>query len=299
MSVEQIAAAHARQQVLLGRATADQLGRLWQQVDLTRIAASWRSLLPRALLTMAAGQAGAAKSASSYVADVAHAYGVEAAPVRIDPLTLARAASDGRDMASLLYQPVVTSLRQIEGGQSPARGLNSGRFVLDMIARTQVADAGRSADAVAIAATPKLTGYVRMIVGKTCARCLILAGRRYAWNAGFRRHPRCDCRHVPVAENVRGDVRTDPKAYFDGLDRAGQDKLLGRAGAEAVRAGADLAKVVNARRGMQTADVFGKQTRITTEAAGRRVRLMPEQIFRDAKNRDDAVRLLRLHGYIL
>jgi hypothetical protein len=55
-----------------------------------------------------------------------------------------------------------------------------------------------------------------------------------------------------------------------------------------------MAKVVNARRGMHTAD--GRL--YTTEAAGRRPRLMPEQIFRDARDRDDAIRLLRLHGYI-
>lgn len=100
---------------------------------------------------------------------------------------------------------------------------------------------------------------------------------------------------MPVAEDVPDDVRTDPKAYFASLDGAGQDELLGKAGADAVRAGADLAKVVNARRGMQTAD--GRL--YTTEAAGRRPRLMPERIFRDARDRDDAIRLLRLHGYLL
>jgi hypothetical protein len=36
----------------------------------------------------------------------------------------------------------------------------------------------------------------------------------------------------------------------------------------------------------------------TTEAAGRRPRIMPEQIFKDATSRTDAIRLLRLHGFI-
>jgi hypothetical protein len=56
-----------------------------------------------------------------------------------------------------------------------------------------------------------------------------------------------------------------------------------------------MAKVVNARRGMYTAD--GRQ--FTRESAGRRPRIMPEQIYRDARDREDAIRLLRLHGYIL
>ncbi len=99
---------------------------------------------------------------------------------------------------------------------------------------------------------------------------------------------------MPVGEDVPSDVTTDPRAYFDSLDREGQDELLGEAGAEAVRNGADMAKVVNARRGIYTAD--GRL--FTREAARGRPRLMPEQIFRDARDREDAVRLLRLHGYI-
>jgi hypothetical protein len=105
----------------------------------------------------------------------------------------------------------------------------------------------------------------------------------------------CDCRHIPVAESVPGDVQVNPHAYFDSLDPAAQDDLLGKDGAAAVRAGADMAKVVNARRGM-TAASDGRL--YTTEAAGRRPRLMPEQIFREARDREDAVRLLRLHGYL-
>jgi hypothetical protein len=106
---------------------------------------------------------------------------------------------------------------------------------------------------------------------------------------------RCDCRHIPIAENTPGDLSTDPKAYFDSLDTTEQQALLGKAGAEAVRTGADIAKVVNSRRGMYTAN--GRLH--TREAAGRRPRIMPEQIMRDAKDREDAIRLLRLHGFII
>lgn len=102
---------------------------------------------------------------------------------------------------------------------------------------------------------------------------------------------------MPVSEDVPDDVRTDPRAYFDSLSAAEQDDLLGKTGAAAAREGADLAKVVNARRGMQTA-ADGRL--YTTEAAGRRPRLMPEQIYREAGNdRAEAIRLLRLHGYLL
>jgi hypothetical protein len=297
VAVEPIAAQHAERQVILARRTATELGRLWQLVDRNRIAASWGALLPQALAVLGTSQATAAASAGTYVDDALEAQGTAAAPAgRVAPEMFAGIASDGRPLASLLLQPALTTLDQIKQGASPARALSAGRFTLDLISRTQVADAGRVAVGTAIAARPDVGGYVRMIVGKTCSRCLILAGRRYRWNQGFQRHPRCDCRHIPVAEAVPDDVTVNPRAYFDSLSGDEQDDLLGHAGAQAVREGADIAKVVNARRGMQTA-TDGRL--YTTEAAGRRPRLMPEQIFREADgSRDEAVRLLRLHGYI-
>jgi hypothetical protein len=79
--------------------------------------------------------------------------------------------------------------------------------------------------------------------------------------------------------------------------------VFGKAGAEAIRAGADITQVVNARQGMQTATVFGRSALVTTTARRRssaRVRLMPEQILLEAKgSRDEAIRLLKLHGYLI
>ena len=297
MSVEAVAERHAARQVTLGRETSLELARLWRQVDAGDIRGSWRGMLERALAILGTSQATAAASAGSYVDDALEEQGLDAdAEGRVMPGAFAGIASDGRPLASLLEEPSISALSYIKKGATPERALTSGGFVLDMISRTQVADAGRTAVGTAIVARPEVGGYVRMIVGKTCSRCLILAGRRYEWNAGFRRHPRCDCRHIPVAESVPDDVRVNPRAYFDSLPAAEQDQLLGKAGAQAVREGADMAKVVNARRenAMYTAD--GRL--YTREAAGKRPRLMPEQIFRDAKDRDDAIRLLKLHGYI-
>lgn len=298
MAVEPIAAQHATRQVALARRAAIELAQLWRLVDPASIAASWTALLPQALALLGTSQAVAAAAAGTYIDDALEAQGMAAAAAgRINPGAFAGVASDGRPLASLLLQPAGTALDQLRAGASPARAMSSGLFTLDLIARTQVADAGRTADGVAITARPEVRGYVRMIVGKTCSRCLILAGRRYEWNQGFRRHPRCDCRHIPVAEAVPDDVRVNPQAHFDSLSKTEQDELLGKDGAQAVRDGADMAKVVNARRGM----VAAADGRLyTTEAAGRRPRLMPEQIYREAGgSRDEAVRLLRLHRFII
>jgi hypothetical protein len=286
-----VAARHAQAQVALARQATAELGRLWAQVDRRNIAESWRLFLPRALVVLTAAQTLAASAADGYVGGVLDGD----ADGRLLPRAFAGVASDGRPLLTLLQQPVFTALHQIGAGSTPDSGMAAGRFLLDAIGRTQVADAGRVAVGTAIAAHPQATGYARLVVGRTCSRCLILAGRIYRWNTGFARHPRCDCRHVPLSGPAPEGLVTDPRAHFDALDTAQQDALLGKAGADAVRSGADMAKVVNARRGMQTAD--GRL--YTTEAAGRRPRLMPEQIMREARgDRAETVRLLRLHGYL-
>jgi hypothetical protein len=160
-----------------------------------------------------------------------------------------------------------------------------------------------------------------MVNPPTCARCLVLAGRIYRWSDGFDRHPRDDCVHVAtnVAAARREGLVDDPQTYFQAASRAEQDRMLGKAGAQAVRDGADLNQVVNAHRGMTVAAPFGQPVLATTEGMTRRglagqqflargattkarqvqaVRLMPEQIYREATSRTDALRLLALHGYI-
>jgi hypothetical protein len=113
----------------------------------------------------------------------------------------------------------------------------------------------------------------------------------------------CDCIHIPSREDSADDLQTSPRAFFRSLGAAEQDRVFGKAGAEAIRAGADIAQVVNARQGMQTATVFGRSALVTTTARRRssaRVRLMPEQILLEAKgSRDEAIRLLKLHGYLI
>jgi hypothetical protein len=282
---------YARAQVSLGRRTSGRMRLLWNRVDSTAIASSWSALLETALAILGVGQATAARAAGSYVDAAA---GVTEAEGSVRPLAFAGIASDGRPLESLLFQPAITALDQIKKGATPVRALSSGAFTLDLITRTQVADAGRTSVGTAIVARPEVTGWVRMLVGSSCSRCIQLAGRVYRWNQGFERHPGCNCRHIPYAESIPGDVRTNPRAYFDDLDQAEQDKIFTKAGAEAIRAGADISQVVNARQGMQTAD--GRL--YTTVNARKRPRLMPEQIFRDAKNREDAIRLLKLHRYI-
>lgn len=297
MGVEQVAAGHHRRQQALARRAAERVARLWRQVDQASIAASWRRLLLDVLPVVSSAQGIAAASAGEYVNNALEAQGIGAAAEgRVSVTALAGVASDGRDLAELLYQPAIHTLAAISAGRKPSEAMTVGATGLDMIVRTQIADAGRVAAGVAITARPQVTGYVRMLSLPSCSRCIILAGRFYRWSRGFARHPRCDCRHIPAAEDTAEDLRTDPRKAFESLSPTEQEQAFGKSGAEAIRDGADIAQIVNARRGIYTAS--GRAYTRSGGTSSRR-RLMPEQIYLEANgNRDEAIRLLRLHGYL-
>lgn len=297
MTARQVAAEHARNRARLAERLQQEARAAWSYVDPARISETWRPQIGRLLLLVTGGQHAAAVSADRYVTEVLATQGINPATEgRLDAAALSGVASDGRNLESLLAQPGIVAKVALSNGATLDRAMATGGALAQLIAHTQVADAGRVADGVALATRRHATGYVRMVSGATCSRCIVLAGRWYRWNAGFKRHPLCDCVNIPSREAIAGDITLNARKTFESMPQAEQDKVFTKAGAQAIREGADPAKVVNARRGVQTA-ADGRL--YTTEAAGRRPRLMPEQIYRDARSRDDAIRLLRLHGYIL
>lgn len=127
----------------------------------------------------------------------------------------------------------------------------------------------------------------------------------------------CDCTMVPFRE---GDaVPASPKDLFEQMPEPDQRKAFTVAGAEAIKLGADLGQVVNARRGMTTAagkaittegttvrGIAGKRLGDLRKVKGERyrrsqkIRPMPEQILADADgDRDEAIRLLKRFAYIV
>lgn len=278
--------------------------------------AAFATVGPQLLVTVSAAQVGAATAGGAYVSTTLQELGIEAAmSATVNPRAFAGVASDGRDLADLLYQPFYSAGQQIAAGVDVPVALEDAGKRLDRIVQTQVQDAGRTAAGVAIASTPAATGWTRMVNPPVCSRCVILAGRFYRWSDGFARHPRCDCRHIPGNRDVATDHTTDPRQYFDALERGeildhtGQpvtaERVFGVAGAEAIRRGADIGQVVNARRGMNTAAsgrlVRDKSGHYSTRSGARRgrTRLMPESIFEIAgDDRDLALQLLKRHGYV-
>lgn len=298
-TLNEVSQQHYAQREQLARAAAAVGASLWSRVDEDDLSGSWQEHVARLVTVLSGAQLSAARAADSYTTRVLEAQGVDVAPAgEVNPDALSGVASDGRELESLLWSPVVATKTAIARGATVPRAMATGSATLDMMLRTQVADAGRAADGVAITSRPK-TGYVRMLKGKSCSRCVILAGRFYRYNNGFRRHPRCDCIHVPAkgekAAQAEGLV-SDPREYFDSLSRAEQDRIFTQAGAQAIRDGADMSQVVNARRRaaglsqpgrltreeqrmlrdgrsrgrLQRVDVYGRQVFTTTEGTTRR-----------------------------
>lgn len=285
------------------QATAIKAGRVaWERIEPAWIVDTWRTATLQVLPVLESAQVAAATSGASYGAAAIAEQGAYVAPrAWVNPQTWAGFASDGRPLVGLLQSPAYRTLTAIKGGMSERDALGVGRRALDKILHTQVGDAGRTAAGVDIAARPGV-GYVRMLVGTSCPDCLVLAGRFYRWNAGFRRHPHDDCVHVPSpgveAARAKGYV-TDPYEHFEAMSREEQDAFWGAGSAQAIRDGADIYRVGNARRGakgMVTTEGTSKRG-YASDLRGRR--LTPEGIYAQATSRDDALRLLEEHRYVL
>jgi hypothetical protein len=238
------------------------LVRLWDRIDRGDIVGSWDAAIIAALPRFTQLQLAAAGEGASYTDAALREQNISSAPeAAVAPAALAGVASDGRSLASLLRVPLEVVGGRLDDGGSIEQALEMGRASVRRIAHTQIGDAARVAAGVDVATRTNIA-WVRMLSGTSCSRCIELAGRAYRWSDGFDRHPQDDCIHVPTTVNLaRYEVMTDPKKYFDSLSKTEQDRRFGKAGAEAIRDGADIGQVVNARRGMTTAgrDAFGNR----------------------------------------
>lgn len=323
-------------QVRRAELTQAAVGRIWRTMLGRRWSTAWvEDVGPATARVIKTAQVAAAAQSAAYMTDVLTELG-------IDPTTTTRFLAEsfagvtgaGFPIEEATYGAVVASakrqyspdLASASPEQKTREALASGRAYMDEVVATILADTARAAETAAIGQRPHVSGYIRMIEPGACSRCAVLAGRFYRWNTGFDRHPNCRCVHIPADESIADDPSTNPSAYFESLSRPEQDRIFTTAGAQAIRLGADPGQVVNARRGMNTAqqnprgwipkgrliptDVHGRPVYITTEGVTKRgrartamgkkreIRLMPESIMQLAQDPDDAIRLLKVYGYV-
>ena len=243
----------------------------------------WGRIASRVTMIVAASQLGAARDGVAYVDSL------DVEPdAAVRPQSLAGVASDMRPLDTLLYSAVVHG--RVGGWPDEAARLASGLRWLNMLVRTQVADAGRAATSLGITARPDV-GYYRMVSPPCCQLCAVQAGKWFRWNAGFKRHPGCDCRHSPAGEG-------DPPDGYRSEIPPDQIHDLTQAQRDALAEGADLGRVVNAyRAGYDRGKLPDKMSDLTSVRKGAS-RLTPEGIYKRATSRAHAVELLKQHGYL-
>lgn len=326
MSPSPAADRHVEDRLRLAAAASRATRAMWAQTDRDNLLSSWTRLLAGVLAVVSASQLTAARSSEPWLEQLLGDDPDRPQSDRLDPASLAGVDGTGRPLAGVLMAPVWSALRLVTAGAPVVQAMARGQLLLDAIVRTAIADTGRAADSVAMISRPAVTSYIRVVEGGACSRCLVLAGREYGVSTAFARHPRCHCGMEPVTRAHRPTPQ-NPKTVFEQMSQAQRKRTFGEAGAQAIAAGADLAQVVNARRGMTSATVEGQRLRATAEGTARgefrrqefrrlqgegaipagqsirgfrpeRARLMPEEIFRIADDRAHAVRLLRLHGYL-
>lgn len=300
---------YLREQQRLMAGSVREVRRLWRTMG-EDFDSSWARIAPAMVGVATATQYRVAESAAEYVPSVLTEVSGPAAAVAGDvvPEAFVGVAGDGRPVATLLRGGVTTSKLAIAGGATTRQALLSGLSWLTMATATLMSDTGRGAERVGMARFRGVS-YVRAVVPPSCSRCAILAGSTYRSEVAFQRHPHCDCRHVPIrgmdySDAVDEGLVMDPHSYFESLSESEQNRIFTNAGAEAIRNGADPLQVVNARRGMHTAQ--GRL--VTSEGTTRRgiygrtssrARLMPETIQRIAGGSQERYRqLLAEYGYL-
>ena len=320
MSTPETAVKHYRAMLRLQRSARAAAAVAWSSLSAAYLSESWDSVSPALERAVSRLQLDAATRGAGYGGNTLADQGLYEAPEAwVDPSSLAGVSSRGALLGAALYSAIPHTKDLIAGGMPERVALARGREVLQMSAAAQVADAGRTAAGLDTFARPRV-GYVRMLNPPSCSRCSVLAGRFYRNNEGFQRHPRCDCVHVPTTRTEAAESEGlihDPYAYFESLSESAQDKTFGKAQAQAIRDGAVLFQVVNARRGMSYAGVSADGSRrgqkvasdFTREGTTRRAlwggtnpkgkRLTPDAIYAQGLPREATLDLLAKHGYLL
>lgn len=287
----------------------------WERVNPDEIGHSWGKISGLLVESLSAVQVQAATLGASYGARTLASQGLYEAPDGwVNPKSFGGYSTNGAPLDKALYSAAPHALHQIGNGASTSAAMSAGRVVAGLIAQTQVLEAGRSAAGLDTFTRPGV-GYVRMTDPGACDRCIVLAGKFYRNNEGFLRHPNCACVHVQTSSQAARDegLIDDPYEHFNSLSEDEQDRAFTKAGAQAIRDGADIGQVVNARKGMSYPGVSrdgsrrGQRARDITSAGssrrahtgGVRNRLTPDAIYRRGLSREDTLQLLRQNGYLL
>lgn len=222
---------------------------LWGRVPFENLDVGWGTVGPSIVSEVLKGQQASATLTDPYVTAMSRATGFQEIPSVTDPRLYAGVAPDGRELEPLLYG-AVTSTKTAVGSGLGLEAMLQGAAFLAAAVKSAMADMGRMAD-MNLSLGRGYKSYIRAVSPNACSRCAILAGI-YSGAVAFQRHPNCQCIAVPVPNLTKAKsmgFAENPEDYFSSLSVAEQNRIFTNAGAKAIREGADIYQVVNARRG--------------------------------------------------
>lgn len=309
---------HQLRQQRLALAATNAVADAWKRLSATDVQGSWDRGVGSLIVTLVAqAQLEAARGSQDYVSRTVHLEGGAPDPVgQVPSSAFSGVASDGRPLESLLSYPLFQVQAFTRGGMDVADALGIGLRHLGRMVATQVQDSARISTGVAIVNDRRVAGYIRVVSGSACSRCTILAGRWYAYNAGFARHPHCSCTSAPSTKDVEPQ---SPKSLFDAMSPEQRRKAgWSEADIKAINDGGDLYQVTNAKRDLRSVSIAGRELQTTLHGSTRRglagkrlgapkgktaARLTPESIYAEAQrldwSRDETLAQLRRFGYII
>jgi hypothetical protein len=243
-----LAASRQARLVATSQVAARRALRLWNTIDSADIDRGWDEVAPSIERVVTSAQVTAARQSAAYVQASGELLGAGMAAAAIVPEAFGGATREGRGIAPELYAAATSTKTLIGRGLGVGQAFRFGAAYLSVMAAAIVRDAGRSADGTLSFARGSRFS-VRVIQPGACSRCAILAGVK-GYRTDFDRHPGCRCTSMPLYDDETPDgFFRDTGDYFESLSEAEQARVFTKAGAEAIRLGADPVKVVNARRG--------------------------------------------------
>lgn len=245
----ELARRHQLSRIRIATDAVQRAARSWRTADLDYLDVSWGVIAPALVDQVSEAQRVAATQSDVFVDAAVAAQGGSAGTVTVNPDAFTGVMVDGREIGPAMYGAVTTTKTLIGRGLTESRAFEAGAAFLATIVQSAIADAGRQSDRVSMIGK-QVTRYVRVISPGACSRCAILAGTDSAAKA-FDRHPNCHCTACPLTEwdsPVPEGFFRSADDYFESLSPAEQDRVFTNAGAEAIRHGADIQNVVNARR---------------------------------------------------
>jgi hypothetical protein len=220
----------------------------------------------------------------------------------VNPFAMGGWSSHGEPLEVLLNIPAIVARNYAARGGTMEQAWRRGGFSLDRIVSTQIMEAGRIAQAIEVSARPGL-GFMRMVQPGACAMCILLAGRIFYGDhhaTAFLIHENCRCFMEPVVAttSARSHYLDAQRDAFNSLSTEDQDRHFGRAAAEAIRAGADMGQVVNARlNGARSGMMWGHARAVMGPDAVRRA-TVNELFNASGGNRDLFRQGLQANGFL-